>query len=96
MCVASWLAHNTLKSEVCRTNGDIVVICGARSVYRFQQSKPGEILQESDHLYLIFSFFLAYKSIAILSTQLNALESRLSLFCGNIQYNCSANTLLMG
>lgn len=55
MCVASWLAHNTLKSEVCRTNGVIFVICRPRSGYCFKQSKPEEILQEIDRLYFNFS-----------------------------------------
>lgn len=45
----------------------------------------------------IEGFFLAYKSIAILSVRLNTSENLLrSLFCGNIQYKCSANKLLMG
>lgn len=43
------------------------------------------------------AYILAYKSIPILSAQLTTLESLLrSLFCGNIQYKCSANKLLMG
>ena len=53
--VASWLVHNSLKSEVCWTNGDIVVICRPRTSYCFQQSKPGNMLQETHHLYLNFS-----------------------------------------